>query len=153
SNLIEHLISNGTDGLVVAGTTGESQTLYTAGNLALLSYTVRDGNGRIPVIAGVGSNSTRESVAISNEAAARGVDDVMLVTPYYNEPSQEGMYQHFSTIAEAVDLPVMLYNVPGRTSCHLEPKTAIRLANEVDNIVAIKDASGDLDGIAEIIEQ
>lgn len=153
SNLIEHLITNGTDALVVAGTTGESPTLSTEEKLALFSYTVQEVNGRIPVIAGAGSNNTRESVALSKEAAARGVDAIMLVTPYYNKPSQEGMYQHFSTIAHAVDLPVMLYNVPGRTSCHLEPKTAIRLADEVDNIVAIKDASGDLDGIAEIIEQ
>src|SRR5699024_12652170 len=113
TQLLNHLINNGTDSVVVAGTTGESPTLSTEEKVALFSYTVQEVNGRIPVIAGAGSNNTRESVALSKEAAARGVDAIMLVTPYYNKPSQEGMYQHFSTIAEAVDLPVMLYNVPG----------------------------------------
>lgn len=152
-NLIEHLITNGTDALVVAGTTGESPTLTKEEKIALFSFTVKEVNGRIPVIAGTGSNNTRESVALTAEAVNAGVDGVMLVTPYYNKPNQEGMYQHFKTIAETTTLPVMMYNVPGRTACNLEPDTVVRLASEVDNIVSVKEASGNLDAMADIIER
>lgn len=150
-NMVEHLIANGTDAVVVAGTTGESPTLTKEEKLALFSFVVQEADGRIPVIAGTGSNNTRESIALTQEATACGVDGVMLVVPYYNKPSQEGMYQHFSTIAQATHLPVMLYNVPGRTASCMHADTVIRLAEDVKNIVSLKDASGDLDAMAAII--
>lgn len=150
--LIEHLLANGTDGLVVAGTTGESPTLSTEEKVELFRFTVRAVNGRAPVIAGTGSNDTRASVALTRLAEEAGVDAVMLVTPYYNKPSQEGMYQHFRTIAETTKLPVMLYNIPGRSAVGMTPETIIRLA-EVSNIVSVKEASGDLDAMAQIIEE
>src|SRR5699024_6649290 len=107
-------------------------------------------NGRIPIIAGTGSNNTRESIALTAEAENMGVDGVMLVAPYYNKPCQEGMYQHFKTIAETTTLPVMIYNVPGRTSCTIEPDTIVRLAQDVDNTTCVTEASGDLDAMADI---
>src|SRR5699024_551237 len=149
--LINHLIHNGSDGLVVAGTTGESPTLSSAEKLALLAFTVKEVKGRVKVIAGTGSNNTRESIELTKEAEKLGVDGVMLVTPYYNKPSQEGMYQHFKKIAEATKLPVMLYNIPGRSVVNLEVETILALA-EIENIVSIKEASGDLTSMAEIIE-
>lgn len=151
--MIEHLIAHGTDAVVVAGTTGESPTLSNEEKLTLFSYVVREVDGRIPVIAGTGSNNTRESIGLTIEATQCGVDAIMLVAPYYNKPSQEGMYQHFKIIAENTHLPVMIYNVPGRTSSNLEPDTVVRLAEDVENIVCVKEASGDLDAIAEIIER
>ncbi len=151
-NLIEHLIANGTDSLVVSGTTGESPTLTTAEKVQLFKFTVKVVNGRLPVIAGTGSNNTRESVELTMLAEDVGVDCVMLVSPYYNKPSQEGMFQHFQTIAAATSLPVMLYNVPGRTVVNIAVDTVVRLA-AIPNIVAIKEASGNLDAMAEIIEQ
>ncbi|MCY8308865.1 4-hydroxy-tetrahydrodipicolinate synthase, partial [Bacillus vallismortis] len=115
STLIDYLLKNGTDSLVVAGTTGESPTLSTEEKIALFEYTVKEVNGRVPVIAGTGSNNTKDSIKLTKKAEEAGVDAVMLVTPYYNKPSQEGMYQHFKAIAAETSLPVMLYNVPGRT--------------------------------------
>lgn len=150
-NLLEHLIANGTDAVVVAGTTGESPTLSKEEKLELFSFVVQEANGRIPVIAGTGSNNTRESILLTQEATACGVDGVMLVVPYYNKPSQEGMYQHFATIAQATHLPVMLYNVPGRTASCMNVDTVIRLSEDEENIVSLKDASGDLDAMAAII--
>ena len=152
-NLIDHLISNGTDAIVVAGTTGESPTLSKEEKIELFSFAVKETAGRIPVIAGTGSNNTRESIELTAEAEKAGVNAVMLVAPYYNKPCQEGMYQHFKTIAESTSLPVMLYNVPGRTSCTLHPDTIVRLATDVENIVSVKEASGDLDAIADIISR
>lgn len=149
--LIEQLIANGSDGIVVAGTTGESPTLSTEEKIALFQFTVHTVAGRIPVIAGTGSNDTHASISLTQQAEQAGVDGVMLVTPYYNKPSQEGMYQHFATIAAATRLPVMLYNIPGRSVVNLAPETIIRLA-QIDNIVSVKEASGDLDAAAEIIE-
>ncbi|KXH79262.1 4-hydroxy-tetrahydrodipicolinate synthase [Sporosarcina sp. HYO08] len=151
-NLIEYLIANGTDSLVVSGTTGESPTLTTEEKVELFKFTVDVVNGRVPVIAGTGSNDTRASVKLTKLAEETGVDAVMLVVPYYNKPCQEGMYQHFKTIAESTSLPVMLYNVPGRTVASIDVDTVVRLA-EIPNIVAIKEASGDLDAMAEIIER
>lgn len=151
-NLIEHLISNGTDAVVVAGTTGESPTLSTEEKIDLFKFVVKEVKGRIPVIAGTGSNNTRESIALTKEAENCGVDGIMLVVPYYNKPSQEGMYQHFKVISEATSLPVMLYNVPGRTSCCIDVDTIVRLS-EIENIVCVKEASGDLDAMAEIISR
>ncbi|CEG21565.1 4-hydroxy-tetrahydrodipicolinate synthase [Planococcus massiliensis] len=149
--LVEHLIANGTDALVVAGTTGESPTLSTDEKIALFEFVVKTVNGRIPVIAGTGSNDTRASIALTRAAEEMGVDGVMLVTPYYNKPSQEGMFQHFHAIAASTRLPVMLYNIPGRSVVNLLPETTIRLS-AIDNIVAIKEASGNLDAAAAIIE-
>ncbi|ALS80215.1 4-hydroxy-tetrahydrodipicolinate synthase [Planococcus kocurii] len=150
-NLIEHLIANGSDGLVVAGTTGESPTLSIEEKIELFQFTVNTVAGRIPVIAGTGSNNTRASISLTQQAEKVGVDGIMLVTPYYNKPSQEGMFQHFQAIAESTHLPVMLYNIPGRSVVNLLPETVIRLS-QINNIVSIKEASGDLDAASEIIE-
>ncbi|GEN46137.1 4-hydroxy-tetrahydrodipicolinate synthase [Alkalibacillus haloalkaliphilus] len=149
-SLINYLIQNGSDGLVVAGTTGESPTLTHEEKLHLFRLTVDEVNGRVPVIAGTGSNNTRESIELSKEAESIGVDAVMLVTPYYNKPSQEGMYQHFGTIANSINLPVMLYNIPGRSAVGMSPDTIIRLS-QIENIVSVKEASGDLDQVTTII--
>jgi len=150
--LVEYLIHHGTDSIVVAGTTGESPTLTTEEKLALFKHVVSVVNKRVPVIAGTGTNNTRASIELTKKAEQAGVDAIMLVTPYYNKPNQEGIYQHFKAIAESTHLPVMLYNVPGRTSSSIAPETVIRLS-EIDNIVAIKEASGDLDNMAKIIEK
>jgi 4-hydroxy-tetrahydrodipicolinate synthase len=149
-NLVNHLIANGTEGIVVGGTTGESPTLTHEEKLQLFNFVVKVVNKRVPVIAGTGSNNTRASAELTREAEVSGADGVMLVTPYYNKPSQEGMYQHFKMIAESTSLPVMLYNIPGRSVVNLEPETIIRLS-EIDNIVSVKEASGDLDAASEII--
>lgn len=141
--LVEFHIENGTDALVPTGTTGESPTLVAAEHIDYLRAVVRLVNGRIPVIAGTGSNSTAQTLALTREVSHTGVDGCLLVVPYYNKPPQEGLYQHFRSIAEAVDLPIVLYNVPGRTACDLLPETVGRLA-KIDNIVAIKDATSDL---------
>ncbi|WP_257141094.1 4-hydroxy-tetrahydrodipicolinate synthase [Bacillus sp. AFS015802] len=150
TQLIQYLIDNGSDSLVVAGTTGESPTLTKEEKVALFRHVVKVVDGRIPVIAGTGSNNTHASIELTKKAAEAGVDAIMLVAPYYNKPSQEGMYQHFKVIAESTDLPVMLYNIPGRSSVNVSPETIIRLS-KVENIVAVKEASGDLDSMTEII--
>ncbi len=151
SNLIEHLIDTGTDGLVVAGTTGESPTLTDKEKIGLFDFVVKQVNGRIPVLAGTGSNNTRASIELTKAAEATGVDGIMLVSPYYNKPSQEGLYAHFSAIAANTSLPIMLYNIPGRTSVNITPETIIRLS-QIANIVSVKEASGDLDAAAKIIQ-
>lgn len=151
-NLVEHLITNGTDAVVVAGTTGESPTLSTEEKIELFKFVVKQVNGRIPVFAGTGSNNTRESIQLTREAEACGVDGIMLVAPYYNKPSQEGLYQHFKIIAESTKLPIMLYNVPGRTASNIDVDTVVRLS-EIENIVCVKEASGDLAAMAEIISR
>ncbi|MGG0657213.1 4-hydroxy-tetrahydrodipicolinate synthase [Rummeliibacillus pycnus] len=150
--LINYLIANGTDGLVVAGTTGESPTLTTEEKVELFKFVVGTVAGRVPVIAGTGSNNTRESIELTKQAENTGVDGIMLVVPYYNKPSQEGLYQHFKTIAEATALPIILYNIPGRSVINMSVETIVRLA-QISNIVAIKDASGNLDGMADTISQ
>lgn len=151
-NLVEHLIANGTDGLVVAGTTGESPTLSMEEKLDLFSFVVKEVKGRIPVIAGTGSNDTKSSIELTKKAESLGVDGIMLVAPYYNRPSQRGLYEHFKVIAEATKLPVMIYNIPGRTSCNIDVDTIVALS-KINNIVCVKEASGDLDAMAEIIER
>ncbi|MGD7052066.1 4-hydroxy-tetrahydrodipicolinate synthase [Sutcliffiella horikoshii] len=150
TQLINYLIKNGTDSVVVAGTTGESPTLSTEEKLALFSHVVKVVDGRIPVIAGTGSNNTRASIDLTKKAEAAGVDAIMLVAPYYNKPSQEGLYQHFSTIASETTLPVMLYNIPGRSVVNMSVETIVRLS-AIENIVAVKEASGNLDAMTEII--
>jgi len=150
-NLINHLIESGSDSLVVAGTTGESPTLTHDEKIHLFQFTAQRAAGRVPVIAGTGTNSTKESIALTQQAESAGVDGIMLVTPYYNKPCQEGMFQHFKAIAESTSLPIMLYNIPGRSAVNMSPDTIIRLAN-IPNIVAVKEASGDLDAMAVIID-
>ncbi|GGB30754.1 4-hydroxy-tetrahydrodipicolinate synthase [Virgibacillus dakarensis] len=150
--LIDYLLNNGTEGLVVAGTTGESPTLTTEEKVNLFRHVVKAADKRVPVIAGTGSNNTSASIALTKEAEACGVDAVMLVTPYYNKPNQAGLYEHFKDIANATKLPVMLYNIPGRSVVKMSAETIIRLS-EIENIVSVKEASGDLDQIAEVVEQ
>jgi 4-hydroxy-tetrahydrodipicolinate synthase len=150
TKLVDYLLENGTDSLVVAGTTGESPTLTTEEKVALFRHVVSVVNGRVPVIAGTGSNNTHASIELTKKAEEAGVDAVMLVVPYYNKPNQEGLYQHFKAIAESTSLPVMLYNIPGRSVVNMSVDTVVRLS-EIPNIVAIKDASGNLDTMTEII--
>jgi 4-hydroxy-tetrahydrodipicolinate synthase len=151
-NLVEYLIANGSDGIVVAGTTGESPTLKVDEQVELFKRVVEIVNGRVKVLAGTGSNDTASAITTTKLAEPTGVDGVMLVTPYYNKPNQQGMYEHFKAIAAVTNLPVMLYNVPGRTVVSMSPDTVVKLS-EIDNIVAVKDATGDLDSMAEIIER
>ena len=138
--------------LVVAGTTGESPTLTTEEKVELFKFVVEVVDGRVPVIAGTGSNNTRASINLTNLAEKTGVDGIMLVVPYYNKPSQEGLYQHFKAIAESTSLPVMLYNIPGRSVVNMSVETIVRLS-QIPNIVAIKEASGNLDAMAQIISK
>lgn len=151
TRLVNYLIDNGTEGLVVAGTTGESPTLTKKEKLDLFSHVVRIVDNRVPVIAGTGGNSTQASIDLTLEAEACGVDAVMLVAPYYNKPNQQGLYEHFKAIAGQTKLPVMLYNIPGRSVVKMTAETIIKLS-KIDNIVSVKEASGDLDQAAEIIE-
>lgn len=150
TKLVNHLIENGTESLVVAGTTGESPTLSKEEKLALFEHIVKAVDKRIPVIAGTGSNNTYASIELTKKAEQLGVDGIMVVAPYYNKPNQEGLYQHFKTVAEATTLPVMVYNIPGRSVVNILPETTIRLS-EVSNIVAVKEASGDLNAMTKII--
>lgn len=147
--LARHLVESGSDGLVVAGTTGESPTLTKDEKGALFQAVVEEVGGKAAVIAGTGTNSTAESVALTQAAERAGVDGIMVVGPYYNKPSQEGLYQHFAAIARSTRLPVMLYNVPGRTAVNILPGTVARLA-EIENVVAIKEASGSLEQVTEL---
>ncbi|NOQ51661.1 MAG: 4-hydroxy-tetrahydrodipicolinate synthase [Desulfuromonadaceae bacterium] len=148
--LIEFQIENGTDVIVPCGTTGESATLSYEEHDRVIKTCIEQVNKRIPVIAGTGSNATDEAIAISRHAKELGADGLLLVSPYYNKPSQEGLYQHYKALAESVALPQVLYNVPSRTGMNMTAATTIRLA-EFDNIVAIKEASGDLTQASEII--
>lgn len=150
--LIDHLLATGTTALVVSGTTGESPTLSAEEKLSLFRHVVSYVNGRCKVIAGTGSNDTASTIAFTKAAEATGVDAVMLVTPYYSRPSQEGLYQHFAAVAKETKLPVMLYNVPGRTGVNMAAQTTLRLA-ELPNVICVKEASGNLSQMAQIIEQ
>jgi len=150
AELAGQLVANGSDGLVLAGSTGEAATMEQEEKLALFASVLAAVGDKALVIAGTGSNDTRASVRLTREAARLGVHGIMLVGPYYNKPPQEGLYQHFKAVAEATDLPVILYNVPGRTASNLLPATVARLA-ELPNIVAIKESSGNLEQVAEII--
>jgi 4-hydroxy-tetrahydrodipicolinate synthase len=151
SKLINYLLNHGTDSLVISGTTGESATLSSEEKVALFKHAVAEVNGRVPVIAGTGSNNTRASIDLTKKAEEAGVDAILLVVPYYNKPNQEGIYEHFKLIAENTSLPVMIYNVPGRTVTHMQADTVIRLS-EIPNIVAVKEASGNLEEMSKIIE-
>ena len=148
--LIEFHIESGTNGIVPCGTTGESATLNHAEHAEVIGITVETCKGRIPVLAGTGSNATHEAVELTQSAQKLGADGALLLTPYYNKPTQEGLYQHFSTVARETDLPIMLYNVPSRTAINMEPGTVARLSS-IKNIVGIKEASGSLVQVSEII--
>lgn len=151
AELAARLVERGSDGLVVAGTTGESATLTTEEKLKLFETVVDAVGDRATVIAGCGSNATEASIALTRQAVSTGVHGILLVVPYYNKPPQEGLYQHFAAVAGATKLPVVLYNVPSRTGANLLPATVLRLAREVPNIVAVKEASGSLDQAAQIL--
>lgn len=140
--LIEWQIAQGTDCIIIAGTTGESSTLTTEEHSKVIKEAVRMVNHRIPVVAGTGSNCTREAVHLSQEAEAAGVDGLLAVTPYYNKATQGGLIRYYTEIAEAVKLPIIMYNVPGRTGCNILPETAAKLFYDVENIVGIKEATG-----------
>ncbi len=148
--LIDWHIAAGTDGIVIVGTTGESPTVDIDEHCLLIKTTVEHVAGRIKVVAGTGANSTSEAIALTAKAKALGVDACLLVTPYYNKPSQEGLYQHFAAIAAAVNIPQILYNVPGRTSCDMSNDTVLRLA-AIKNIVGIKDATGSVERGTDLI--
>ncbi|MEM1142584.1 MAG: 4-hydroxy-tetrahydrodipicolinate synthase [Pseudomonadota bacterium] len=149
--LLEWHVESGTAAIGAVGTTGESATLDVEEHLSVIKRCVDIINGRLPVIAGTGANSTWEALELTEKAATLGADACLLVTPYYNRPSQRGMYEHFRSIAEAVNVPQILYNVPGRTAVDLANETTLRLA-EIDNIVAIKDATGDLKRGRELVD-
>jgi len=149
-DLIEFHIANGTHGIVPCGTTGESATMSHEEHHRVVDLTVKTVNGRVPVLAGSGSNSTSEAIDLTKYAKQAGVDGVLMVSPYYNKPSQEGIYHHYKAVAEAVDIPIILYNVPSRTSSNILPQTVARLAG-IDGIAGIKEATGDLNQISEVI--
>ncbi|MGI6105015.1 MAG: 4-hydroxy-tetrahydrodipicolinate synthase [Raoultibacter sp.] len=147
------LVEGGSDSLMINGTTGESPTVFYPQKMELFRAVLEAVGGRVPVLANVGDNCTADTVDFAREVAALGVDGVMLVVPYYNKPPQEGLYQHFKTIASAVEVPVIMYNIPGRCVINMEAETTLRLAHEVDNIVAIKEASGNMAQIKRIIDE
>lgn len=149
--LIDHLVATGSEGIVISGTTGESPTLSGAEKLALFKHVVSYAKGKCHIIAGTGSNDTASSIEFTKAAQETGVDAVMVVAPYYSRPSQEGLYAHFKAIAASTDLPVMLYNVPGRSAVNITAQTTLRLA-ELPNVVCVKEASGNLSQMAQIIE-
>jgi len=151
NDLLEWHIQEGTDAIVAVGTTGESPTLSIEENCAVVDHVVKTVKGRVPVIAGTGANSTQEAIEMTAAAKESGADACLLVTPYYNKPTQKGLIAHHTAIAEAVDIPQILYNVPGRTACDMLP-TTVRELSKVDNIIAIKEATGDLVRGKEVID-
>lgn len=151
-NLIEFQIKNHTDAIIICGTTGEASTLSHEEHLDVVRHCINTVNHRVPVIAGTGSNSTETAIYLSQEAEKAGADAVLLVTPYYNKATQNGLYVHFKDTADAISIPCILYNVPSRTGCNILPETAVRLARDAKNIVAIKEASGDISQIAKLFQ-
>ncbi|GLQ31231.1 4-hydroxy-tetrahydrodipicolinate synthase [Litoribrevibacter albus] len=149
--LIDFHIDNGTDSIVAVGTTGESATLDVKEHCLVIKHVVNRVAGRIPVIAGTGANSTAEAIELTETAHQSGADACLLVTPYYNKPTQEGLYQHHKAISDAVEIPQILYNVPGRTACDMLPETVARIA-ELKNVVGIKEATGDLERAKQVID-
>ena len=150
ADLAEWLINNGSDGLVVAGSTGEAATMSAEEKLELFRVVVNRINKRVPVIAGTGSNNTTDSVKMTKMAEAMGVDGALIVGPYYNKPTQEGFYQHFAAVAQSTGLPIIVYNVQGRTASNISPAIVARLAADFENIVAIKEAAGNVAQVAEL---
>lgn len=148
--LLDFQINNGTDAIIICGTTGESSTLSEEEHSQVIAHTINYVNHRVPVIAGTGSNDTQTAIMLSKQAEADGADAVLLVTPYYNKATQNGLKMHFKTIAESISIPVILYNVPSRTGCNIKPETAVWLARNVENIVAIKEACSDITQIGHL---
>ena len=142
--MIDFQIAGGTDAIIICGTTGESSTLTHEEHDECIKFAVEHTAGRVPVIAGTGSNCTETAIYLSQEAQKAGVDACLVVTPYYNKATQKGLIEHYTAVAKSIDLPIIMYNVPGRTGCNIQPETAVKLAKEVDNIVAIKAATGNL---------
>lgn len=153
AKLIEFQIGNHTDAIIVCGTTGEASTLSHEEHLAVIKFCVEKVAGRIPVIAGTGSNCTETAIYLSKEAEKYGVDGLLVVTPYYNKATQKGLYEHFKMIADSVNIPIILYNIPGRTGVAMKPETIVSLCNDVENIVGVKEASGNFDHIVELMAQ
>ncbi|NBJ94907.1 4-hydroxy-tetrahydrodipicolinate synthase [Parablautia muri] len=151
AGLIEDQIAGGTDAIIVCGTTGESSTLTHEEHLDVIKYCVEKVAGRIPVVAGTGSNCTETAVYLSTEAEKYGVDGLLLVSPYYNKATQNGLYRHYKTIADSVKIPCILYNVPSRTGCNIAPETVVRLCTDVENIVGVKEASGNISQIVKLM--
>lgn len=148
---IDYQIENGTDAIIVCGTTGEAATLSHEEHLDVIRYCVKHVAGRIPVIAGTGSNCTETAIYLSTEAETAGVDGLLVVTPYYNKATQKGLYNHFKAVADSVSLPIILYNVPSRTGLNIAPDTLIKLCRDVKNIVGVKEASGNISQVAKIM--
>ena len=144
AELVEFQIENGTDAIIVCGTTGESSTLTHEEHLEVIKFCAETVKGRVPVIAGTGSNCTETAVYLSTEAEKYGVDGLLLVSPYYNKTTQKGLFEHYKKIADSVKLPIILYNVPSRTGCNILPQTVVKLCSEVHNIVGVKEASGNI---------
>lgn len=153
ANLIEFQIENNIDAIIVCGTTGEASTLTHEEHLAVIKFCVEKVAGRVPVIAGTGSNCTETAIYLSQEAEKYGVDGLLVVTPYYNKATQKGLYEHFKMIADSVKVPIILYNIPGRTGVSMKPETIVSLCNDVENIVGVKEASGNFDHIVELMAQ
>ncbi len=151
--LLEDQIANGTDSIIITGTTGEASTLTEEEHLEVIRAAVSMVNKRIPVIAGTGSNCTRTAIDLSRQAQQAGADGLLVVTPYYNKATQKGLISHYTEIAKNVDIPIILYNVPGRTGCKIAPETAAALARDVENIVGMKDAVGDISYTLRLMEQ
>ncbi len=151
AGLIEFQIANGTDAIIVCGTTGEASTLSHEEHLEVIGYCVKQVAGRVPVVAGTGSNCTETAIYLSTEAEKLGADGLLLVSPYYNKATQKGLYTHFKAIADSVKIPVILYNIQGRTGVNIAPDTIVKLWKEVDNIVGVKEASGNISQIAKIM--
>lgn len=149
--LVEFQITNGTDAIIICGTTGESSTLSHEEHLECIKKCIEYVNGRVPVIAGTGSNCTETAIYLSTEAEKYGADALLVVTPYYNKATQNGLIAHYTAIANAVKLPIIMYNVPSRTGCNIQPETAVALAKKVENIVAIKEASGNISQVAKLM--
>ena len=150
AELVEFQIENGTDAIIVCGTTGESSTLTHEEHLEVIRFCAETVKGRVPVIAGTGSNCTETAVYLSTEAEKYGVDGLLLVTPYYNKATQKGLFEHYKKIADSVKLPIILYNVPSRTGCNILPQTVVKLCSEVHNIVGVKEASGNISQITKL---
>ena len=149
-NIIDYQIDHGTDAIIICGTTGESSTMSHEEHIECIRFAVEVTNGRVPVIAGSGSNSTEEAIHISKAAEAAGADALLCVTPYYNKCTQQGLYEYYKDISDNVNIPIIMYNVPSRTGTNILPETAVRIAREVKNVVAIKEASGNISQVAKL---
>ena len=152
ANLIEFQVNNSTDAIIVCGTTGEASTMSHEEHLSAIEFCVKQVAGRIPVVAGTGSNCTETAIYLSQEAEKLGADGLLVVSPYYNKATQNGLYTHFKAIADSVKIPVILYNIQGRTGVNITPETIVRLWKDVDNIVGVKEASGNISQIAKILQ-